>query len=157
MNEIPMVTVGVRYKIIALDMFHEHANHHSRCHDNHVLKPSDLLNLTNKKCTMVCVRWEYAWQYELSIKIQQSQNPTFGIIFKPAAVTHAVPVLSPIPYPILLTHCSDVTRKRSQRTWLWRMWHLCVGMFIHAIKVEFRLVCVNHWFTHIRHYSELNE
>ena len=36
-------------------------------------------------------------------------------------------------YPIHLTLCSDVTRA----------WRFCAGVFIHAIKVEFRLACVN--------------
>ena len=36
---------------------------------------------------------------------------------------------------------------QSRHTWLSRAWHLCVGVFIHEIKVEFRLPRVNQWFT----------
>ena len=47
------------------------------------------------------------------------------------------------PYSIHLTLCSDVTRKCNKRTQLLRMWHFCVGVFIHAIKVNFWLAYVN--------------
>ena len=56
-------------------------------------------------------------------------------------------------YPIHLTLCSDSTRKRSKRTQLSRPWRFCDGVFIHVIKVTFRLACVNTVpITHLRAY-----
>ena len=41
-------------------------------------------------------------------------------------------------YPIHLTLCSDITRKRSERTKI-----IARVVLLHAIKVEYRLACLN--------------